>query len=99
MCKPDLQRSYPNQISSLSPNREVVSLIQQEIMTVEELGNPKDRGPYIIRAAARAQEKKKGVVLVRGRGRIKRLIFSCIVRKVKLLVRCAARFNPSSGEA
>ncbi|XXG60740.1 hypothetical protein AAC387_Pa04g2575 [Persea americana] len=97
-CKPDVQRSRLNRISSLSPNREVFSQSQREIMTVEEMGSAKKDGPHMIRAAARVQDKKNGVGPVRGRGRIKRLIFSCIVRKVKLLVRCDGRFNPCSGE-
>ncbi|XXG60737.1 hypothetical protein AAC387_Pa04g2573 [Persea americana] len=70
-------------------------------MTVEEMGSSSKGGTHMIRAADQVQEKKKKkvVVPVRGRGRIKRLIFACIGRKVKLMVRyCGARLTKCSGE-
>lgn len=72
-------------------------------MNVEEMGSPGKGGTHMIRAADQVQEKKKkkkrGVVPVRGRGRIKRLIFASIGRKVKLMVRyCGARLMKCSGQ-
>lgn len=61
-------------------------------MTVDEM-----RNPPLIGAASQEQEKKKGLVPVRGR--IKRLMFASAVRKVKLMVRSIARFVAGSGEA